>query len=104
MIKFKAVRNDDGKIVRITVKGHSGYAGSGHDIVCAAVSTATQMAVNGIEVQKLANVSYSVEDGFLDCEISPARDKGADVLLESLMITIYLIAEQYKKYLFITEV
>ena len=104
MIKFKAVRNDQGKIVRITVKGHSGYAEIGHDIVCAAVSTACQMAVNGIEAQRLSKVSYKVEDGFLDCEISPERDKGADVLLESLMITIYEIAEQYKKYLFITEV
>ena len=104
MIKFKVVRNDTGKIVRITVKGHSGYAEIGQDIVCAAVSTACHMAINGIEAQKLSNVSYNTEDGFLDCEISQKRDKGADVLLESLMITIHEIAEQYKKYLFITEV
>ncbi len=103
MIKFKTVRKG-GEIVRIEVQGHSGYAEEGADIICAAVSTACQMTITGIEMQQLADVSYVIEDGFLSCDISPEREKGADLLLNSLMITIYEIAKQYRKYLFILEV
>lgn len=104
MIKFKVERNENGKIVRLEVKGHAGYAENGYDIVCAAVSTAVQMTVNGIEQQKLADITYKTNDGFLVCSIPEKREEGADLLLNSLMITIYEIAKQYKKYLFILEV
>lgn len=104
MIKFKISRNDDGKIEKLKVTGHSGYADKGADIVCAAVSTACQMTVNGITELGLAKVHTKARDGFLECEISPKREDGADLLLESLMITVYEIAKQYNKYLFVTEV
>ncbi len=104
MICFKVKRSAEGKIVRLEVEGHAGYAESGYDIVCAAVSTACIMAINGIEAQKLANITYTERDGFLECDIPSEREEGADVLLDSLMIMIYEIAKQYKKYLFILEV
>ncbi len=104
MIKFKAVRSEKGKIVRLEVKGHSGYAEIGSDIVCAAVSTACQMTINGIEAQNLAKLTYKTDDGFLVCDIPEEREEGADLLLNSLMMTIYDIAKQYKKYLFVLEV
>lgn len=104
MIKFKVVRGKDNKITHIEVKGHSGFAEIGQDIVCAAVSTACIMTVNGIEKQNLADITYKEAEGFLVCDIPENREEGADLLLNSLMITIYEIAKQYKKYLFILEV
>ncbi|MBQ6794851.1 MAG: ribosomal-processing cysteine protease Prp [Clostridia bacterium] len=104
MIKFKVKRSADGKIVRFEVEGHAYYAENGADIVCAAVSTACIMAIDGIEELKLADITYKDSDGFLECDISSERKEGADVLLDSLMIMIYEIAKQYKKYLFILEV
>ena len=104
MICVKVKRSADGKIVRLEVKGHAGYAECGYDIVCAAVSTACTMAINGIEAQNLAKLTYKESDGFLECDIPEIREKGADVLLDSLMMMIYEIAKQYKKYLFILEV
>lgn len=104
MIKFKVKRSADGKIVRLEVRGHAGYAEHGSDIVCAAVSTACTMTINGIEAQNLAKLTYKESDGFLTCDIPEDREQGADLLLNSLMITIYEIAKQYKKYLFILEV
>ena len=62
------------------------------------------MTVNGIEAQKLAEITCKEKDGFLDVKIPENREEGADLLLNSLMITIYEIAKQYKKYLFILEV
>ena len=104
MIKFKVERNEDKKIIAFEVKGHADFAESGKDIVCAAVSTACIMTVNGIEAQKLAGITYKEKDGFLNVKIPENREEGADLLLNSLMITIYEIAKQYKKYLFILEV
>ncbi len=104
MIKFKVERNKDNKIVTLDISGHSGYAPIGSDIVCAAVSTAVQVAINGIEELKLADIKYEAKDGFVFCKIPEERAEGADVLLDSLMITIYEIAKVYKKYLFILEV
>lgn len=104
MIKFTVKKSGSGKISEIKVIGHSGYDKRGRDIVCAAVSTACQMAVAGIENQALARTETQLRDGFLSCKISEEREEGADFLLNSLMMTIYQIAEQYKKYLFIVEV
>jgi len=104
MIKFKTVKDDGGKIVRLEVKGHSGYAEEGSDIVCAAASAACQMAVMGIESQGLAEVQYETGDGILVCDISPERKDGADVLLESLVYFMCELSKQYGKYISILEV
>ena len=104
MICFKVKRSSEGKIVGLEVKGHAGYPENGYDIVCAAVSTACTMAINGIEALELADITYKQDDGFLACEIPETRKDGADVLLDSLMITIREIAKQYKQYLLIVEV
>lgn len=38
------------KFIGFTVKGHSGYAESGNDIICAGVSSALMLTVNTITV------------------------------------------------------
>ena len=103
MIKFKTVRRD-GMITGFTVTGHSGLAQKGNDIVCAAVSAAVWMTINGIERQHLAQISYKQEDGFVECSISETRDAAADALLNSLVYTMTELSAQYKKYIFMTQV
>ena len=100
MIKFAFYRNGDGEISRLQIKGHAGYAESGYDIVCSAVSTALWMAMKGLEEQELAALSYTEDDGFVDCHIGERRS-GADVILKSLEITILELAKQFKKNVFI---
>ena len=101
MIKFSFYRNGDGVISRLQIKGHAGYAENGYDIVCSAVSTALWMAMKGIEEQGLAQLSYTEEDGFVDCRISGERTSEADAILKSLEITIFELAKQFKKNIFI---
>ena len=103
MIKFRTVRSS-GIITGFTVAGHSGLAQRGNDIVCAAVSTAVWMTINGIERQHLAEISYKQEDGFVDCTISETRDAAADALLNSLIYTMAELSSQYKKCIFMTQV
>ena len=81
MIKFSTVADTDGKIIRFTVDGHSGYAESGSDIVCASVSSAVWLTINGIEKQNLAKLSYEESDGFVKCILSD-KTEGADILLD----------------------
>ena len=104
MIKFIAVKNTDGSIRQFTVSGHSGFAESGEDIVCAAVSSTVWMTINGIEKQNLARLSYKERDGFVDCIVEEKFSDGADVLLNSLVMFIAELSEQYKEFLKLTQV
>lgn len=101
MIKFSFYRNGDGRITRLQIKGHAEYAEKGHDIVCAAASTALWMAMKGIEEQGLASLSYIEDNGFVDCHIAGERTSEADAILKSLEITAFELAKQYKKNIFI---
>ncbi len=102
MIKFTTVSNTDGKITQFTVDGHSGYAESGSDIVCASVSSAVWLTINGIEKQNLAKLSYEERDGFVNCIISDKKE-GADILLDSLVMFITELSSQYKDFLKFTQ-
>ncbi len=62
MLKAKFFISDDGIIKGFDISGHSGYAESGKDIVCAAVSSAAYMAVNTIADVIGAEVSAKVEE------------------------------------------
>ena len=103
MIKFTTVTNPEGKITQFTVEGHSGYAESGADIVCASVSSVVWLTINGIEKQNLAKLSYEERDGFVNCVISNKSD-GADILLDSLVMFIAELSGQYKQFLKFTQI
>ncbi len=103
MIKFSFYRSKDGKITRLKIMGHAGYAEEGYDIVCSAVSTALWMAMKGIEEQELAGITYEEEDGFVDCFLTAEREPGADAILKSLETTVFELAKQFKKNIFIVE-
>ena len=103
MIKFISVKNTDGSIRQFTVSGHSGFAESGEDIVCAAVSSTVWMTINGIEKQNLARLSYKERDGFVDCIVEEKFSDGADVLLNSLVMFIAELSGQYKEFLKLSE-
>ena len=44
-------------------QGHSGFASSGEDILCSAISAMTMLVINTIEVAYSSNVEYTVDDG-----------------------------------------
>ena len=103
MIKFKTVKNTEGKIISFTVEGHSGFAESGGDIVCASVSSAVWMTVNGIEAQKLASINYINKEAFVSCSISEERLEGCDALLVSLELFITELSKQYSENIKVTQ-
>ncbi len=107
MIQISLFRNENHNIVRFTVEGHAGYRESGADIVCAAVTTAAFTAVNGLTDILKIKASPKVSEGFLSCSLpealSPEERQGADILLESMVLSFENIAEQYGDYVTILE-
>lgn len=98
MTKITIFKKDD-IIWSYQVKGHSGFAEEGKDIVCSAVSTATQMTLVGLkEVLKL-KVESIIEDGFLQVRLldGDENNKDSQILLNTMFLTLQDIAKNYAK-------
>lgn len=98
MTKITIFKKDD-IIWSYQVKGHSGFAEEGKDIVCSAVSTATQMTLVGLkEVLKL-KVESIIEDGFLQVRLldEDENNRDAQILLNTMFLTLQDIAKNYAK-------
>lgn len=92
-----------GRLVGFCVSGHAGYANSGRDIVCAAVSSAVQLTANAVtEVLHLDPKLVSLEPKTGAIELSPCEDDRAGMFVEALYLQLTLIEEQYEKTLKIT--
>lgn len=103
MIKANFSRNGDGDIVFFEVEGHAGYAPSGRDIVCSAVSALVIGTVNGLEVLSDASfekdLSYGVTKIFVEEPTS-----SSNILLRSLVMSLEGIQEEYPDNLVINDI
>ncbi len=87
-----------------TCEGHAGYASSGNDIVCAAVSALTATCANALE--SVANIQVKVKrrpkDAFLQVllpeNISQDQRHDSQVIIKCLQQGIGDLAAQYPKY------
>ena len=82
------------------VKGHSGYAQSGYDIVCASISTACIMTANLIDKLDLRyNILDLVcEEGYFRLQVN-VTDSVVKNIFSNLEETLESICKQYPKYL-----
>ena len=102
-------RMEGDRIVGFTAAGHSGYAGAGADIVCAAVTSAvrlTECAVNdvlGLEAsvkvkEKEASIALKLPKG-----LSGENDAVCQTLLAALMVHFASLRDEYPDYLTVLE-
>ena len=93
--------SDGSRITGFDAAGHSGYAESGQDIVCASVSSAVNLVsvtlneVMGLAAsvhvdEKKAKVSLRLPGG-----LSPTAESTAQALLTGLMVYFSELQEQY---------
>ena len=98
------------RIVGFEVKGHSGYADEGSDIVCAAVTSAVRLcecAINdvlGLEAsvkvrQKDASISLK-----LPGSLGQTNESTCQALLTGLMVHFVQLAEEYPEFISVMEV
>lgn len=82
----------------ITIKGHAGYAAAGQDIVCAGVSALTQTMVKGILDLTEDKIEFSLTPGSAMVRYEKLSEK-SQVLIDSFMIGIFMIADAYSEYI-----
>lgn len=88
MIVVKVTRNG------LIVEGHAGYAETGKDIICAAVSALTQTLIAGIESLTDDRISYEIKPGKVNI-VYGNLSKQAQLLVDSFFIGISEIITAY---------
>ncbi len=101
MILAKIYKNSQNELVGFALSGHAGFARSGKDVVCAAVSALAINTVNSIERLTVNRIAYEqAEDGKLRFRFTGASDRDGQVLMQSFVLGLQGIAEEYgDKYL-----
>ncbi len=104
MTTVKLIKTD-GNIVGFDVSGHSGYAESGNDIVCAAVTSAVCLVETVINDSFMADAEVTVEPEI--ARIALRLDKPCETcrrVLEAFERHMCALCEEYPKYIKILEV
>lgn len=91
VVRLIVVRASPGKI---EINGHAGYAESGKDIVCAAVSILAQNLVRSLEELTRDSVYSRVEQGHINIEFGNLSEQGG-LLVDSFFIGICAVANAY---------
>ncbi|MBQ7880345.1 MAG: ribosomal-processing cysteine protease Prp [Clostridia bacterium] len=107
MIKITIIKNGE-NVTAISCDGHSGYAESGSDIVCASVSVLTQNAQKTFEEILHINTDYVVDEDVPSLSISlPSltgeQAKQAYLIMNSTANGLRDIASSFPKYINIKE-
>ncbi len=92
------------RIVGFSVSGHSGYAEQGADIVCASVSSAVWMTINGLEQVMGLSPVYTQAEAHVVCRLTASDIPRAQVLLQSLEQFLCNLSTDYGNYLTVKEV
>lgn len=103
MVNVKIVRENSGFIKEISIKGHSGYAKHGSDIICAAISVTGYTAVGALEELAEIKAMNKEVDGFMTISIPEGITENqkqiAQIILETTVIGLKQIEMEYSKYL-----
>lgn len=88
-----------GKYREFTISGHAGYAESGQDVVCAAVSSAVQLTVNLLNVLG-CSPEAAAEDNLVRCSTDGSGSSSA--VIKTLMNHLKAILLEFPQTIKIT--
>lgn len=86
MINATLYNSSDKGYSGFLIKGHAGYANSGKDIICSAVSSVVITIVNSIETFTNDEFECEMEDGFVKFDFRQKPSKEAKLLIDSLWL------------------
>lgn len=101
MTKVKILKNE-GTSVGFVVKGHSGYAESGSDLVCASISILVYTVINslnqisGMTLEDM-DVIIDEEKGYTSLKLKKVDDS-TDIILSVFIVGITMLAKDYADY------
>ena len=95
------------RITGFSIKGHSGYAEEGSDIVCAAVSALALTTDNALcRLVGLSPIERGGEDGFLEVHLpgnmTDQQMHDAQLLMSTLHLGLESIAQDYPRFVRLT--
>ncbi len=82
----------------ISVRGHSGYAEVGKDIVCAGVTALTQTLIKSVQELTQDYIEYDVSPGRADIKYGDLSEH-SKALVDSFFIGICMIADEFPEYI-----
>jgi len=98
---FKRGCGSGKKILGFEISGHSGYADSGSDIVCAAVTSAVQLAANAATETVGINAEVEVGENIVSLRLpeeigDSQKEYAAEAIFEALLLHLETLSEQYR--------
>ena len=99
MIHITIFENEKNECIGFQTEGHAGYAESGEDIVCAAISVLVINTINSLDQlasQKIKLVTNE-EEGLIDCRFDGQINEKSKLLLDSMVLGLREIKKQYGK-------
>ena len=95
MIKAEFFTTAFGELLGFSMKGHSGSAQAGYDIVCAAVSSAAYMTVNTVTDVLNVDARVAVDDGFLRIRVQEKDARSCRSIFAGFKLHMLGLEEQY---------
>ncbi len=90
-------------ILGFRAEGHTGFSEEGTDIVCSAISTATQLTVVGLEevLGLRLNLKRNDKNALLECKLASKETEieKAQSFFKALEISLKQIEQDFKKYM-----
>ena len=105
----------DGVYYGFEEQGHTGYAESGEDILCSALSAMTMLIINTIDVSYASSVDYTIDEETTDIKLIaksalPKYEKdekkqfAISGLIQAYFFQLMDLVEEYYDYLDVKEV
>jgi uncharacterized protein YsxB (DUF464 family) len=88
MTEITFYQTEEGDLTGFRSEGHAGYADSGEDIVCAAISALIINTINSINelTEDHIDVDIDEEEGYIDASFFDPPGREAQLLLKSLAL------------------
>ena len=105
----------DGYYYGFEEQGHTGFAESGDDILCSALSSMTMLIINAIEVSYASNVEYTIDEKTTDIrliaksalpkyESDQKKQYAVSGLIQAYFYQLMDLVEEYYDYLDVKEI
>lgn len=103
MTKVNLLTLANGDLVGFRITGHSGFAESGSDIVCSAISSAAYMTANTVtEIIKVsAEIDVNEADGGMLLRVFQKDATACRDVLQGFKLHMLALEEQYSDYMIV---
>lgn len=97
------IYKDCGQISGFQLSGHAGYAAAGEDIVCAAISSACEMALNVLaELEPAFSCRIEADGGHISAALVPDQPvinpQACQIVFRAFAHKMNALAEEYPQY------